>query len=410
MDVVRNYAIRLGGEATDLSRTRGAVVNRRLLVLTCAVLILESFLSAVLTPLVPFYRREFGLDEGQAGILVAAYAAGLLLASLPAGWVSSVFNPRNAVIAGLVGVSVSALAFGFADNIAILDASRFLLGAFGALMWAGSVAWMVSATARDQRGQVMGTLLAAAVAGELVSSPIGALAASVGTDRVFIGVLLVALVLAVIARTIPAVSEADGQTAPAAIAAVRASGASTWVLGLLAVVAPSIALGLVLLVAPLRLEGLGLTAWLIAGVFVTMSIVEMIAGPIAGRVSDRIGRFRPYYIGISVMGTCLILISVLSTTLPLVALLVLYSVGSALAFTTSMTTVTDLATGAGLNQGYSSALSGIGWAGGLIIGAVLGGTLIASLGYLWGSAMVVALLLIAGGAMSKLQQSAPEAA
>jgi MFS family permease len=265
----------------------------------------------------------------------------------------------------------------------------------------------VSAAPRDRRGQVMGTLLAAAVAGELAGSPIGALAESVGTDRVFIGVLVVALVLALMARTIPAVSEVDGQTARQAITAVRTSGASTWLVALLAVISPSIALGLVLLVAPVRLEDLGMTTWIIAGVFVTMSIVEMIAGPIAGRASDRLGRRRPYMLGILIMGACVILVSLTDITWLLVALLVVYSIGSALAFTTSMTSVTDLATAAGLNQGYSSALSGIGWAGGLIIGAILGGVLIGSLGYLWGSIIIVALLLAAGVATGRESPARP---
>lgn len=385
-------------------------VNRRLLVLTCAVLILESFLSAVLTPLVPFYRDELGLDEGQAGILIAAYAAGLLLASFPAGWAASIFNPRRAVITGLVGVSVSGIAFGFADDIAFLDVSRFFMGGFGALMWAGSVAWMVSATARDRRGQVMGVLLAAAVAGELAGSPIGALAESVGTDRVFVGVLIVALALAGVALTVPAVSEVDGQGARQALAAVRTFGTSSWLLALLAVISPSIALGMVLLVGPIRLESLGMTAWFVAGTFVTMSIVEMIIGPIAGRISDRIGRARPYFVGIAIMAACVILASVSGVTWMLIAVLLAYSVGSALAFTTSMTTVTDLATAAGLNQGYSSALSGMGWAGGLIIGAVLGGVLIGAVGYLVAALTIAALLMGAGASMSRAHRTTAEPA
>jgi MFS family permease len=383
-------------------------VNRRLLLLTCAVLILESFLASVLTPLVPFYRDELGLDEGQTGILVAAYAAGLLLASLPAGWAASIFNPRRAAITGLIGVSVSGIAFGFADEIAFLDISRFLMGGFGALMWAGSVAWMVSATARDRRGQVMGVLLAAAVAGELAGSPIGAVAESVGTDRVFIGVLVVALALAAVAFTVPAVSEVDGQDARQALAAVRRFGAGAWVLALLAVISPSIALGMVLLVGPLRLESLGMTAWFVAGAFLTMSVIEMVVGPVAGRISDRIGRMRPYFVGIAIMAACVVLASVIEVTWLLVAVLLAYSVGSALAFTTSMTTVTDLATAAGLNQGYSSALSGMGWAGGLIIGAVLGGALIGFVGYLWAALLIAVLLLGAGASMRRVTLPAAE--
>jgi MFS family permease len=383
-------------------------VYRRLLVLTCAVLILESLLSSILTPLVPYYRRELGLSEGASGVLVAAYAAGLLLASLPSGWAASVFNPRRAVIAGLLGVSIASIAFGFADQIAALDASRFLLGAFGALMWAGSVAWMVSAAPRERRGQVMGTLLAAAVAGELMSAPLGALAESVGTDIVFTGVVAVALVLVAVAVRTPSVAEVDGQGAKEALRVARSAGVSSWLLALSAVVAPSIALGLVLLVAPLRLEALGLTTWLMAGVLLTMSVAEMIVGPVVGRVSDRIGRARPYYLGITIMAACVIVVSVVGQGWLLVTFLIVYSVGSAFAFTTSMTMVTDLATSAGLNQGYSSALSGMGWAGGLIIGAVVGGQLVGSVGYLPGALVAVVLLAIAGGATWRVRTPALE--
>lgn len=378
-------------------------MNRRLLVLTCTILILESFLASVLTPLVPFYRRELGLSEGASGILVAAYAAGLLMASLPSGWAASVFNPRKAVITGLIGVSASSIAFGFADEITALDVSRFFMGAFGALMWAGSVSWMVSATERDRRGQVMGTLLAAAVAGELMGAPIGALAETVGTDRVFLVVVFVAIVLALFALKTPAVSEVDGQTATQAWVVVRRAGASSWLFALSAVVAPSIALGLVLLVAPLRLEGFGLTAWLIAGVFLTMSVVEMVTGPPVGRFSDRIGRHRPYYVGIAIMAVCVIAVSAVGSSWLAMAVLVVYSIGSAFAFTTSMTLVADLATSSGLNQGYSSALSGMGWAGGLIIGAVVGGQLVESFGFVVASIVAVVLLAIAGAAAAKVR-------
>ena len=119
---------------------------KRLLVLVCAVLLMESFFSAVLTPLVPAYRNELGLTDGATGILVAAYAAGSLLLALPAGWFASRFNPRKAVIVGLLGVGVSSVLFGFAGQLAVLEVSRFLLGAFGTLLWAGGLSWAISST------------------------------------------------------------------------------------------------------------------------------------------------------------------------------------------------------------------------------------------------------------------------
>ena len=232
-------------------------MTKRLLFLACAVLLLESFFSAVLTPLVPSYRRELGLTDGATGVLVAAYAAGSLLCALPAGWFASRFNPRKAVILGLIGVGLSSALFGFAGHVGWLEASRFFLGAFGTLLWAGGLSWVISSSPVAKRGQVMGTLLAAAVAGELAGAPVGALADEVGTEKVFGGTLLVSLLLIALARTVPAAAEADGQTARQATLAIKQSGIRAWLLALLAVIGPSIALGFILLIAPLRFDDLG---------------------------------------------------------------------------------------------------------------------------------------------------------
>ena len=371
-------------------------MTKRLLSLACAVLLMESFFSAVLTPLVPSYREELGLTDGATGVLVAAYAAGSLLLALPAGWFASRFNPRNAVILGLLGVGVSSVLFGFAGHLAVLEVSRFFLGAFGTLLWAGGLSWVISASAVDKRGQVMGVLLAAAVAGELVGQPVGALADEVGTEKVFGGMLVLALLLAALARTVPAAAEADGQSAHQAIRAVRESGVRAWLLALLAVIGPSTALGAVLLIAPLRFDDLGLSAWLLAGAFLAMSLVEMLVGPVAGRVSDRVGRTNPYLVGLAIMALCLILVALVPSFWLFALVLAAYAAGSGFAFTTSMTLVTDLATEAGLNQGYSSAASAIGWAGGVIIGAILGGLLVSAMGYLGGVLVMAALLVIIG--------------
>lgn len=374
--------------------------------MACSVLLMESFFSAVLTPLVPGYRRELGLSEGHTGLLVAAYAAGSLLSALPAGWFASRFNPRTAVTVGLVGVGVSSVLFGWAGRIAVLDVSRFFLGGFGALMWAGGLSWMISATPVAKRGQIMGTLLAAAVAGELVGSPMGALADQFGTEFVFSAMLVIALVLVAVASTVPAVAEADGQGARAALKVVGESGPGTWALALLAVVGPSIALGLILLLAPLRFDDLGLSAWLLAGVFLVMSLVEMVVGPVAGRISDRIGRRKPYLIGLSIMAPCLVLVAVVPGFVALSAVLAVYAIGSGFAFTTSMTWVTDLATSAGLNQGYSSASSAIGWAGGVIIGAIVGGSVVAHIGYRGGALAMMAVLAAIAVVMSRVPMPA----
>lgn len=381
-----------------------------MLVLVCSVLLLEAFLGAVLTPLVPSYRSELGLTDAATGILVAAYAAGSLVLAIPAGWFASRFNPRKAVILGLIGVGISSVLFGFAGHLSVLEASRFFLGGFGALLWAGGLSWAISSSPASKRGQVMGTLLAASVAGELIGPPVGAFADEIGTEKVFGSILLLSVLLVVLARSVPPVAEADGQTARQALRAVRDSGISAWPLALLAVLGPSIALGLILLLAPVRFDELGLSAWLLAGMFLAMSVIEMFTGPIGGRISDRIGRTRPYLIGLTIMAACLLVVAFAPTFWLLAVSLLVYSAGSGFAFTTSMTRVTDLATGAGLNQGYSSAASAIGWAGGVIVGAVLGGILVEATGYLGCALLMTALLVLIGVVTYRSTTTGTEAA
>ena len=127
------------------------------------MLLLESFFSAVLTPMVPAFRQELDCLRGHRNPRgrLCRRVADLLDAR---GVVRVALQPADGGRRGCFGVGLSSVAFGWAGHATMLEASRFLLGAFGALMWAGGMSWTISAAGVDGRGQVMGTLLAAAVA------------------------------------------------------------------------------------------------------------------------------------------------------------------------------------------------------------------------------------------------------
>ena len=362
---------------------------RRLLILACAVIFLEVTFFAVLTPLLPVFRRDLGLSEGEAGILAGSFAAGTLVMALPAGWIASRFGPRKAVILGLVGVGVFSTVFGFAERIELLDASRFLQGAAGALMWAGAISWVISAAPRDRRGQVMGTVIAAAVVGELMGAPIGALAYEVGTEIVFSFVLVAAGILIAAAMTIPPVAEAAGQPVREAAAIVKKSGIGK---ALVVLAGPSAAFGLVVVLGPLRLDDLGATPWMIAAAFVTGSLIEAIIGPIIGRVSDRVGRKIPYLAGLLMMALAIAMLGLFQPLGLVLTSVVVVAFGAGLAFTPATALITDLATNAGLNQGYASGGANVGWAGGQMLGAVGGGFLTGAAGYLLPALLMVLVL------------------
>ncbi len=376
---------------------------RRLLILACAVVFLDVTFFAVLTPILADYRSDLSLSEGEAGILAGAFAAGTLVSALPAGWLAARVGPRRTMIAGLVGIGTFSPVFGFADNIYLLDASRFMQGASGALMWAGSVSWVVSASPKNRRGEMIGAIIAAAVVGELLGAPIGALAHEIGTEPVFATVFFAASILIAVATGIPDAAEVARQPLREAASVVRRSNVPrlVFVLG-----GPSLAFGFLVVVAPLKMDELGASPWVIAAAFAVGSAVEAVAGPWIGRVSDRVGRVGPYLIGLAVISVAIVAIGVFEVLPLLAAAVVTCAFGAGLSFTPASTLVTDAATSSGLNQGYASGAANVAWGGGQMLGAVGGGFLAGAAGYLLPSLVTVAIIgvvaLIARGTVQPM--------
>ena len=124
---------------------------------------------AAVAPLLPHYSDELGLSKSAAGVLAAAYPAGTLVGSLPAGWLAARVG-RQADAAARPGAARASRAwcFGFANSVVLLDAARFAQGVGGACCGRPGMAWLVSAAPADRRGELIGSALGAAIVGVLL--------------------------------------------------------------------------------------------------------------------------------------------------------------------------------------------------------------------------------------------------
>ncbi|KAJ3112994.1 hypothetical protein HDU96_003917 [Phlyctochytrium bullatum] len=136
----------------------------------------DLFIYAVVIPFVPTLVQEFGGTNTDVGILLASYAAGILIFSPLMGVISDRWNNRKIpMIVSLSLLLASTLFFAFAKSYWALLVARFLQGAASTGVWVLGLALIADAFADDDAGmgQAMGYVLTAYTLGQLAGPPIG---------------------------------------------------------------------------------------------------------------------------------------------------------------------------------------------------------------------------------------------
>ncbi len=343
-----------------------------LVVLVCAVVLVDTVFFTALTPLLPHYVHSLGLSKAQVGILVASYPIGTLLGAVPGGVLASRFGVRPAVVSGLAAMSVASLVFGYAHSLALLDAARLVQGIAGACTWAGGLAWLAAAASAERRGAALGPAFAAAVGGALLGPVIGAVASHVGTGPAFAAATVAGGTLMVASVLVPKPPAAPRQTLRSALPAISEPAIAV---GLWLTFVAGIALGVVDVLAPLRLNRLGASALVIAAVFLGAAGVEAVLAPLVGRLADRRGRMVP--VRLSLMAA--IAVAVLAPWLrPLPVLIVLLVVGLpafGTLFVPAATMIGDGAERRQLHHGLAYGVGNLAWASGQGVAAAGSGAL-----------------------------------
>ena len=362
---------------------------RRLVVVISAIVLLDVAFYAAVAPLLPHYVDEHGLSKSGAGILTGAYAAGNLVAAIPAGWLAGRWGVKPTTLAGLIGLAASSLVFGFAKEIWLLDAARFSQGLAAACTWAAGFAWVVERAPPERRGEVIGTPLAAAIAGALLGPVLGTAADELGPQAVFAGVAVVALALAVPAAREPAPpgepADLGRVVAAARIPAVR--------IGVWLVAVPALAAGVLNVLIPLRLDALGAASIAIGATYLIAAALEAAMSPVLGRLSDRRGRLVPIRAGLIGAAVLLVLIPLAESAVLVAALFICTALASAAFWAPAMAMLSDEVERVRVPQGYAFAFTNIAWAAGQLVGNG-GGSALAEATADWVSYGAVALLCV----------------
>ncbi|MEM1057339.1 MAG: MFS transporter [Bacteroidota bacterium] len=280
-------------ETDRLARPRFALFTLWLLVFAAAGQII------IVAPLLPTIGAELGVEESALGLLVTAYSVTLAVFGLIAGPVSDRFGRRRMILWGSGAMTLALALHGLAESFGALLAVRAASGAAGGLLSGTSIAYIGDAFPANRRGWASGWVMSGFSVGQIIGIPAGIALAGLGGFRVpFLGfgaAMGVAFLLAFAA--LPQMAGARSREklgVGSAVASYRdlLARSDTRNASLVYFVLFG-GIGLFVIYFPTWLEtDLGFTSAMVAGLYALGGVANVLTGPQAGKLSDRIGRKR----------------------------------------------------------------------------------------------------------------------
>lgn len=268
----------------------------------------------LISPILPNISADLGIPEARLSWLVTAYAALLGVFALITGPISDKIGRRRILLLGCSAMAVTLFLHAWADTFFALLAVRSLSGAAGGMLSGAAVAYVGDYFPYERRGWANGWVMSGVAAGQIVGIPLGKYLAGLLSFRwpfILYGITM-ALAVVFIWRFVPQPEVARNKDRLTIGGALRNYALllkeSRIVAAAAAYTLMFASIGLYLVFLPTWLEReIGLSNDDIVLLFLLGGIMNVITGPMAGRMSDKIGR-KPIIIG-SCIGLSLIMLA-----------------------------------------------------------------------------------------------------
>jgi MFS transporter, DHA1 family, solute carrier family 18 (vesicular amine transporter), member 1/2 len=158
---------------------KGVVASRRsfwlLPLVLFGVFTLDTLLYGIVIPFLPGRILALGGTQVVVGMLFASYAVGFLLATPFSGWLTDRFGGQRILVLGLLLLFISTLVFAFSSTLPLLFLARTLQGVAGAIPWTAGLAIIASEYSGAQRYRRFTQVFSATSIGTLIGPALGGL-------------------------------------------------------------------------------------------------------------------------------------------------------------------------------------------------------------------------------------------
>ncbi|HXJ22491.1 MAG TPA: MFS transporter [Polyangia bacterium] len=284
----------------------------------------------IIGPLGALLLRDLHVTTRQFGLVVSAYAFSAGVSGLLAAGFADKFDRKRLLLFFYVGFLLGTGLCGVADTYTFLLCARIVTGVFGGVIGSISMAIIADLFPLEMRGRVMGTIQSAFGASQVMGLPLGLfLGNHWGWHAPFVMILCVGapVGLLIASRLQPIVEHLKVPSTRDPVGHLVATVSQPRYLRTFLATTMLATGGFMLMPfgSTFTVNNLGIPLPKLPAIYMTTGVVTLFAGPLLGKLSDVIGKYKVFAIG-SMTGAVLVAIFCNLGRTPLPTVLVLNAV------------------------------------------------------------------------------------
>ena len=254
----------------------------------------------IMMPLSDIFLVDFGINTTQFSYLVSSYAIGAFCSSILGAFTLDRFGRKKALLFVYTGFTIGTLMCGLAWSYYTLLSMRFITGVFGGIIGALALSIVSDLYSFEERGKAIGVLMAAFSAASALGVPAGLYFAAIYTWSIpfyFLGIM--GLILLTVAYFImPSMSEHVVETTPSPRMTLSnlfgdSNQVNALLLGIILVIGHFI---IIPFITPYMTRNVGFEQYQISYIYLIGGVLTIFTGPLIGRITDRFGALRTFFV------------------------------------------------------------------------------------------------------------------
>ncbi|MEO8147207.1 MAG: MFS transporter [Bacteroidia bacterium] len=275
--------------------------NERIVLFILAALQFTHIMDfMIMMPLSVHLIPQFKITPQQFSFIVSSYALSAFVSSLSASFVVDKFDRKKVLLLGYMGFIVGTFACGFAPTYYLLMAARIFAGFFGGLIAAQVLSIVGDLIPYERRGRAMGILFTGFSAASVAGVPTGIYLAdhfNWHVPFILVGCLGLIIIPMVIIYLPKMTHHLDANYGDKENIFKVIYNDSNLQIGMLMMFTLVLAHFVVIpFLAQYMESNVGFSKAQIAWIYFVGGASSIVSSPIIGRLSDRFGKFRVFYI------------------------------------------------------------------------------------------------------------------